>query len=362
MINLGKKSLIINILKARLWLGFLILIIILFGCEYGQKVISITGTTMGTSYSIKIIDNNLLVNDENNLRHQIDSLLVDINRQMSHYIPDSEISLFNKHKSVLSFAVSSDFFKVVNKSQEISQLTGGAFDVTIAPLTNYWGFGPAESSVVDNLPESSTVFKLKQQTGYQLLAAQDGALIKKHPDLTIDLSAIAKGYGVDAVHNHLIYIGLDNVLVEIGGEVHCSGVNANGKSWNVGIDTPQLNGTPGANLHSIIQVNDEAVATSGDYRNFVIIDGKIYSHVIDPRSGFPTENQVASATIVTKSCVEADALATAVMILGEIEGLKLINSLPDAEAMLIIRIDKNEYRVTATDGMKERYVKETMIN
>jgi len=362
MINLVKKYKMIDFLKARLWLGFLILIMTLSGCEKGQKVITITGSTMGTSYSIKIIDNDCIVKDENNLKIQIDSLLIDINRQMSHYISDSEISLFNKHKSVRPYPVSPDFFTVVKKALEISQLTDGAFDVTIAPLINYWGFGPEESSIEDNLPDSSAIFKLQQTIGYKQLEAQDGALIKFDPDLTIDLSAIAKGYGVDAVHDYLILNELENVLVEIGGEVRCSGLNASGETWKVGIDTPQLNVAPGTDLHSIIQIINEAIATPGDYRNYIIIDDKIYPHAIDPRSGFPTENKVASATVVAQSCAEADALATAIMILGEIEGLRLIKSLPNAEAMLIIRLNKNDYRVTATDGMKVRYMEESILN
>jgi thiamine biosynthesis lipoprotein len=187
--------------------------------------------------------------------------------------------------------------------------------------------------------------------GFNKLSVTDSTLTKTIPDLVLDLSAIAKGYGVDAVHRLLKSQGINNILVEIGGEVRCSGLNADGNPWRIGIDTPQFGIEPGTNLHSVIDVYDQALATSGDYRNYITINNRIYSHIIDPRTGFPPDNSVASVTVLASNCTDADALATAVMIMGVESGLKLIEALPDTEVMIITRLDENEYWMISSAGM-----------
>ena len=222
------------------------------------------------------------------------------------------------------FAVSTEFASVVQFAQSVSQKTDGAFDITINPLVNAWSFGPDERT--NTVPDSETLDRLKQVVGYQMLDVRmDPPAIKKsNPQLTIDLSAIAKGHGVDRVVEFLNAQGAKNVFVEIGGEVRVSGDKA-GQWWKVGIQVPDSAQTEVMIAHSLNtgSGNDQAMATSGDYRNFFEADGVRYSHTIDPRTGNPVKHNLASVSVVGGSCMHADAWATAINVLGADEGLQL---------------------------------------
>ncbi len=284
-------------------------------------IVAFSGQTMGTSYSVKIFDPPEFQED---IRFEIDSTLRTVNDQMSTYLQTSEISRFNQSESTDWFDVSADFANVVQYAQAISQKTNGAFDITVYPLVNAWSFGPAEKT--NKIPDDATISRLKQRVGYQKLDVRidPPALKKSQPDLTIDLSAIAKGYGVDRVVELLNSRGANNVFVEIGGEVRVSG-NKAGEWWKVGIQVPDVAETEVMIAHSLGTGagNDQSMATSGDYRNFFEVDGVRYSHTIDPRTGRPVEHDLASVSVVGKTCMETDAWATAINVLGAEAGLAL---------------------------------------
>ena len=354
MINLDNRiTLKEKIREARHWLGFLIFIFFVGSCVKPTKVISIDGKTMGTTYNIRIVVVKKMEIDESKIKIDVDSLLIQINKQMSHYIPQSEISLFNDNASIQPIKVSTEFYSVVLQSKKLTQLTSGAFDITVAPLVDYWGFGPSASPLESGqLPDTLKILELMEFVSSENLVARDGQLIKSNPNTRLDLSAIAKGYGVDEVFMQLGAMGFTDYMVEIGGEVRCSGNNETGQPWRIGIDLPELNTPPGKNLQGIVQLKDRALATSGDYRNFLIINGEIHSHAIDPRTGFPVKTRVASASVVAPTCAEADALATALMVLGVEPGIDLINRLDEIDAALIIRDGDGIYRTVISNEFK----------
>ena len=342
MISLVKQNNFLFFKKAQLWLGFFILIILFIGCKSEDQTITINGNTMGTTYSIKIIDNKLQHIDINNVKSKIDSVLQAVNQQMSTYIPDSEISRFNRLISEDWFTISTDFYDVIVMSQEISRLTKGAFDITIGPIMELWGFSKDLMQNDWQPPPNLEIEKVLQFIGFNNIAVGKNSIKKANPNIKIDLNAIAKGYGVDIVFELLRDLGFTGILVEIGGEVRCSGYNNEDNYWKIGIDKPILDMIPGTELQAVISLNNNALATSGDYRNYFKYNGKLFSHTINPVTGYPMQNRVASASVIAQDCMTADALATALMVMGK-EGIELINSLDEVEAMIIIRTDENEF-------------------
>lgn len=352
MINLGKQIYPLNFRKARLLLGFFILLFLFSGCRKPNESISITGQTMGTTYSVKIINNIDQSIDFNNVRNEIDSVLNVVNQQMSTYIEDSEINRFNQLEDNSWFPVSFRFFKVILMAQEVSRLTDGAFDITVGPLVDLWGFGINSEKEEWQPPSERQIQCISKLIGYQNISTGKFSIKKNNPDTEIDVNAIAKGFGVDIVFELLEQKGFTDILVEIGGEVRCKGHNSTGKPWQIGIDKPILSVAPGKDLQSIISLNNNALATSGDYRNYFKYEGKIYSHTIDPRTGYQTQNQVASTSVTAPTCMQADALATALMVMGE-PGMKIIESLENVEALLIIRKSEIEFNSIKSSGWLE---------
>lgn len=325
-------------------------VLVLVSCSQPAQLTEIRGQTMGTTYSVKVVGE---VRNPEGLKRAIDSLLEEINRQMSTYRDDSEITLFNESRSPSPFLVSSEFATVVERSLVWSQRTQGAFDVTIFPLLRLWGFAPGQPFPprLEELPEQETVRKTLLSVGFEKLSVRDGHLSKNVPDLQIDLGAIAKGYGVDAVAEFLEGQGFQRFLVEIGGEVRCMGKNPQDVDWRVGIRKP----LPGSSLEEpewILLLHDSAVATSGDYESFVEREGVLYSHEIDPRTGWPARGGVASATVSGPTCLDADALATALMILSPDKGLRLVESLEDFEAFLVTRTSSGSFSLRKSSGME----------
>ena len=328
------------------WLEYLFLIgssygLLLFyfiGCGPVEKLYQWSGTTMGTTYQVKIMSPIFSEGELIRLRVKIDSALIEVNRQMSTYDPTSEISRFNDFKDTVAFAVSPDFANVVGEAMKVSVKSDYTFDITVAPLIDLWGFGKNGHRVVP--PSDLELSAILRNVGAKNLEIISGKALKKRiPSLQINLGAIAKGYGVDIVARILFDEGLKNYLVEIGGEVFARGFNDQGEFWKIGIDNPDFASLPGQNIQAILQLNDDAVATSGDYRNYFEYEGKIFSHTIDPRSGKPISHNLASVTVVAKNCMQADALATALMVLGKEKGLTLIENTDDTEAFLITRKD-----------------------
>lgn len=282
---------------------------LLVACSSGQQPhVKVAGATMGTTYHVTVVAKDV---DSKKLKDQIDSLLLDVNRQMSTYDPDSELMQLNRSAVGQPFNLSAELAFVLAESQRINADTNGAFDVTVGPLVNRWGFGPDAELPP---PNSDEILALKERVGSQWLTLSDDSrqAIRKR-DIFVDLSAIAKGFGVDQLANMLIDSGYQNFLVEIGGELRVRGLNASGEPWRVAIERPNL--APGT-VQASVGISDMSVATSGSYRNFREIDGKRFSHTIDPVTGSPVDHNMVSVTVLASNCAEADALATAFSVMG----------------------------------------------
>ena len=347
MINSDKQRNFIFFKKAQLWLGFFVLLFI--GCKSQFETIAINGNTMGTTYSIKIVDNHSKQINANIVKSKIDSVLQIVNQQMSTYIPDSEISQFNRLNNTDWFIISADFYDVIVMAQDISINTNGAFDITVGPIVDLWGFSGDLSQNIWYPPSEIDIKKILESIGFNNIVIGKNSIKKINTDTKIDLNAIAKGYGVDIVFELLENLGYTDILVEIGGEVHCAGLNNKGEYWKIGIDKPIMDIMPGTELQAVISLDNNALATSGDYRNYFKYNGELFSHVINPITGYPTENHIASASVTAPNCITADALATALMVMGE-AGIELINSMDEVEAMLIIRTDENTFNCKESFG------------
>ena len=299
------------------------LVLLLAGCgPESAKVLALNGATMGTTYSVQVLPPHADL-DPDALQRRIDVLLAKVNALMSTYAPDSELSRFNATQSTDWFAVSPELVKVVDVARQVSDASGGAFDITVGPLVNLWGFGP--ESRPDALPAQTDIDAARARVGYHKLhtRAEPPALRKDQPDLYVDLSAIAKGYGVDRVATLLESEGLTDYLVEIGGELRGRGVNGRGEPWRIAVERPEAGRR---SVFRIVPLHDLGMATSGDYRNFFEVNGKRYSHSIDPSTGWPVQHPLASVTVLADDCMWADAWATALLVLGTEKGHALAES------------------------------------
>jgi thiamine biosynthesis lipoprotein len=274
---------------------------------------------MGTWYSVRLGARPAGL-DPPRLQADIEARLDRVNAWMSTYRPDSEISRFNRYEGTDWFPVSAETEHVVQAALEVSRLTDGAFDVTVAPLVDLWSFGPETRE--PRVPSEEEIARRRARVGYRQFEVRRAppALRKTRPDLMIDLSAIAKGFGVDQVAELLEEAGIRHWLVEIGGDVRARGVKSDQTAWRIGVEKP-LSGRREVQL--VLEIGRRAVATSGDYRNFFEVDGKRYGHTIDPRTGRPVEHGLGSVTVVEDTCMSADALATALMVLGPAKGYDL---------------------------------------
>jgi thiamine biosynthesis lipoprotein len=289
---------------------------------------------MGTRYTVKVVPPETATLTPEQLETEISAELDDVNASMSTWLDDSEISRFNRHGDE-PFAAGDELMTVMLEAERVSVLSGGAFDITVGPLVDAWGFGPTE---VAGPPTTDTIDALLQATGFELLEIDptDMTLEKLRPTLRCDLSAIAKGYGVDRVAGRLLELGLTDFMVEIGGEVRAAGRNPDGELWRIGIERPEL--TRG-NLWGSVELDNAAMATSGDYRNFYLRDGVRVSHTLDPRIGRPITHDLASVSVIHSSCMTADAFATAINVLGPVEGRALVEREGLAALFLIRRPD-----------------------
>jgi thiamine biosynthesis lipoprotein len=310
--------------------------------------VELTGDTMGTTFSIKLVAPPETLGLED-LEDEIAAALGAVNALTSTYLDDSEISLFNATDSTDWVPVSPAFCAVVERALEISEMTGGAFDITVGPLVNLWGFGP--DVVAPEPPAVADIVAARERVGYRRVETRcDEPAVRKQPaDVYLDLSAWAKGYGVDRLAEILDKHRVDNYLVEIGGELRVSGLNASRQKWAIAIEKP-LPLARGA--QQIIRVTDTSVATSGDYRNFYEYGGKLYSHTIDARTGRPVEHQLAAVTVVADSAAEADALATALLVLGPGDGMAFAEAMGVAGYFLVRRDDKIEATSTGSFDTK----------
>ena len=314
---------------------FAISIYLLFApaiCDASREHL-IEGRTMGTTYHVKVVAGSL--QPMAGLKEKIDARLGQINGSMSTYQPDSEISRFNDlQQAGRAFEVSADFLRVMMTAKTIFELSAGAWDATVNPLVDLWGFGRADRPRA--VPPKQKIAALMPQIGFgNILIEPNGSLVKKNKFVTLDLSSIAKGYGVDQVAQVIRRSGFNNFLVEIGGEIFASGHRQDGKFWRIGINRPRIDAAFD-DVYKIVDLNNQAFATSGDYRNFFEVDGIRYSHIIDPRTGYPVSNGVVSVSIIAGNCTLADGLATAVMVMGAETGLDLINRLEGVDGLIIV--------------------------
>ena len=317
------------------------LILIFQACTTStSKYIANNGTIYGTYYSIKYESPK-----GEDLQPAIDEELQRLSRIFSHYDKEATISKVNNNIPV---ELEQEFTTCFLKAEEIAQITHGAFDITAGPLISAWGFGPEDRQKMTD----EKVDSLKQICGYETIRFENGRIIKDNPHMTINMSAIAKGYTCDLIGEFLQKKGCLNYMVDIGGEVVAKGVNDKHKVWTIGIREPIEN--PFENeLSAALMLNNRAMATSGNYLNFYEEDGKKYAHTIDPISGYPVQHSLLSASVVANDCMTADAFATAFMVLGKDAGIEIARLVPGMEIYFIYADENGENQVYMSEGFEE---------
>lgn len=313
--------------------------LLLTGC--GPEQVNLDGKTMGTSYSVRYVTGDDTPSAAK-IQAEIDKRLELVNDQMSTYRPGSELSRFNASRAVdKPFPVSAATTEVVLEALRINRVTDGALDVTVGPLVNLWGFGPEGRP--DKVPSAAELERRRAWTGIDKLSVQGNALVKSIPELYVDLSSIAKGYGVDVIAQYLQSQQVKNYMVDIGGEVRTRGHNGEKKPWRIAIERPTAGMEQKAQL--VIQPGEMSIATSGDYRNYFEQDGVRYSHTIDPVTGKPIHHHLVSVTVLSPTCMAADGLSTGLNVLGPERGMALAN-LMGIPVFMIVKTAK---------GFEERY-------
>ena len=324
------------------------LTIVFLGCAscsssvQGTSPLQFSGQTMGTTYAVTIVEPSTNISVETTQRH-VDHILARINASMSTYQPDSELSRFNRAHTTNWVPISLDLYLVLKEALRVSHMTTGAFDVSVGPIVDLWGFGPSPRHTT--IPSDEAIRTRLDSIGYQHLHLQDDppAMRKDHPALSVDLSAIAKGYGVDQVVGYLESRHITNYLVEIGGELRANGHNTQEKPWKVAVEQP----TPITQaIHRVLHLEGQGIATSGDYRNFFEREGIRFSHTMNPNTGKPVTHNLSSVTVVAETTMKADALATAFLVLGPKEGFALAQR--EHVASLFLTVDADGVHEQAT--------------
>jgi thiamine biosynthesis lipoprotein len=349
--------------------------LLLNACAPEQKsapYLQVEGKTMGTYYKITYQDSL-----ERDFFQPIDSLLKQINHEISTYEPNSTVSMFNKaersYPLQLNFKAFSEcvadpatcwqvknyhFFKNLLAARVANQRTKQAFDPTIMPLVNYWGFGYTPHKPVEKT-DTLKVDSLLQYVGFEKVTQMDSAgfiwLQKTKPGVQLDFGGTGQGYGIDAVAEFLELHGIKNYLVDIGGEERARGKNPKGDWWTIGINTPKSDAAI-TDFTRIIRLENMSISTSGNYRNFYEVNGGKYSHFIDPRTGYPKRSNLLSASVFGKDCLEPDALATGFMVLGLDEAYNLATQLEGIEAMFIYSDEQGNLQVKSTPGVSKMLV------
>ncbi|MEQ1964250.1 FAD:protein FMN transferase [Xenorhabdus khoisanae] len=323
------------------WGVLLFSVVLLAACGSPEQQ-NLNGQTMGTYYSVKYVADSSSPAPEY-LQKEIDRLLEEVNDQMSTYRPNSELSRFNQSREVNKpFPVSAATAKVVKEAIRINQLTDGALDVTVGPLVNLWGFGP--EGRITKAPTDEELATRRAWTGINNLSVEENNLIKSIPELYVDLSSIAKGYGVDVVAEYLESQNIKDYMVDIGGEVRTSGNNGKGNPWRIAIEKPSDSGMA-QSAQEIIEPGNMSVATSGDYRNYFEQNGVRYSHTINPKTGRPITHNLVSITVIAQTCMSADGFSTGLDVLGPEKGMEVAEKLNIPVFMI----------VKTKDGFEERY-------
>ena len=303
-----------------------------------------TGMIFGTVYHITY-------QYDENLEKEIRTELMKVDQSLSPFNESSIISQINRNESDVK--TNEMFISVVQLAQQISKETEGAFDITVAPLVNMWGFGFKKAQT----PSKETVDSILAITGYEKISITNGKVIKQDPRIMLDCSAIAKGYGCDVVAHFLKKRDIKNFMVEIGGEIVTSGMNSRKEPWHIGVTKPTEDSLNiGNELQTVLNITDKAMATSGNYRNFYYKDGKKYAHTIDPKTGYPVQHNILSATVLANNCATADAYATSFMVLGLEKAQKVLEHHPELMAYFIYTDENDEYAVWYSPALKDKIV------
>ena len=309
----------------------------------GLKKVELWGRTQGTTFSVKYLDK-----QGRNLQPEVDSLLEAFSQSLSTYIPDSEISRFNR-EALIKYE-SPFFYPVLKKSKEVFLATGGAFDPTVAPVVNAWGFGPEGRKT----PTDRQVDSLLHLVNFDSVFFDSIAVCKMMKGMQLDFNAIAQGYSVDVVANYLKEKGIRHMFVEIGGEAYAQGHNEQGQPWRIGVNTPSEDKEEQQKLQAIVSLKNQAIATSGNYRNYYEKDGVKYSHTISPVTGRPVRHSLLSASVFAPDCITADAYATAFMVMGVEEAKKLLAQEKGLDAYFIYSDEQGAIKTWASEGIEEQ--------
>lgn len=328
-------------MKIAIWV--FIVSFILLNCK-NDKPVQLIGEAQGTTYSLTYYS------DENiSYKNEVDSILKSIDQSLSTYVPNSIISRINKNDT--SVVADKYFRDVFNRAQEISSVTDGAFDITVAPVINAWGFGFTKKAEVDSVMIDS----LLNYVGYKNIRLEKDKVIKPTPQVMLDFNAIAQGYTVDVLASFLEGKGVRNYMIELGGEVKTKGKKKGSSPWKIGIDQPNEKETEGRPLQAIIQLENQALATSGNYRKFYIENGKKYAHIIDPKTGYPVNHNLLSATVLANDCMTADAFATAFMVMGMEKAKQFLSAHKDLGLEVFFIYDEDgSLKTFYSDTLKDR--------
>ena len=327
----------------------LIAVALLTTCKTKKsEYVKISGFAQGTTYHITYENSTGI-----DYSQAIDSILKAFNKSCSIYDSTSIISRINNNDPTVE--ADDWFIDVFNKSAEVNDTSGGAFDITVGPVVNAWGFG--SSPVLKH--DTAYIDSLLQFVGMDKVKLEKRKIIKKYAGVKLDDNALAQGYSTDLVCDFFKSKGIRNYLVEIGGEVRGKGTNAKNNYWHVGIDKPsEDNSAPGDKLQAIIELNNKSLSTSGNYRAFYVENGVKYSHEIDPKTGFPARNTLLSSSVICDDCITADAYATTFMVLGVDKSKELLHKLPGVEVYFVYTNSKGEYEVFFSDGLKKMIIEQ----
>ncbi|MGX2968931.1 FAD:protein FMN transferase [Ursidibacter sp. B-7004-1] len=343
-----------------MWTTSVLLAFLLTACNKEPEQVLLEGKTMGTTYHVKYIDDGSIKNlpKPETIQKELDLLLKEVNNQMSTYQRESQISQFNQFHTIdTPFKVATDFALVVEEGIRLNKVTEGALDITIGPLVNLWGFGPDKR--LNKVPTAEQIAERAKSVGIEKLIVgfenndrQNGNafLQKKEPNLYVDLSSIAKGFGVDKVANHLNSLGLENYLVEIGGEIYGKGNNLKKQPWTIAIEKPEF--TQGTSVQIAVPLQNLGMATSGNYRNYFEDEqGNRLSHIIDPKTLRPITHNLASITVFAPTTMTADGLSTGLFVLGADKALEVA----EREKLAVFLIIKNgqEYETKMSSEFKK---------
>lgn len=322
--------------------SYFFLLLLCFSIQVNaQEVIKISGYAQGTTYHISYYDSL-----NRNFFEDIEKLLHDFDLSVSTYVPNSIISRINRNEK--NVVLDDCFITCFNKAKEVWKNTDGAFDPTVYPIVNMWGFGPGKKQKI----EKAKVDSVLHFVGFNLIKIKGKHIHKKDSRVALDFNAFAQGYSVDVVSKFLKSRGITNFIVEIGGELYASGKKPDGENWTVGIEKPIDNKEGGNPLKAIVKLENLALATSGNYRRFVIEDGVKYVHHIDPKTGYPTKNNLLSASIFAKDCISSDANATGVLVMGLEKAKLFLIRHPEMMAYLIYSDENGHYQVYVSEALK----------